>query len=243
MKTAISTLAAAGALVLAAPAAPALGNDFSLSLSAPSTGVVGQPMIIQATGKNPPPAEYWFPMWLHVDAIPAGVMSSCPASSQDSTQIALAAGGEYLAFAQRENVAADGSFAHPVGFTPKKPGAWLICGYTEDGITNTMATASLRMEVTAAGGPPTPAGAKPTNTKAPRVTRSGRKLVCNPGRWSNAPGRYAYAWSVDGKPKKGAGGQRLRATRELRGRKVACSVTAFNAAGATTARSRPVRVR
>jgi hypothetical protein len=250
-KTTLSTLAAAAALVLAPPAAPALGNDFTLSLSGPSTGVVGQPIIINATGKNPPPSEYWFPLWLHVDAIPAGVISSCPGSSQDSTQIALAAGGEYLAFAQRENVAADGSFAHPVGFTPKRPGTWLICGYTVDGITNTFATASISVNVAAAattapGAPPAPGaapGARPSSVTAPRVTRARGKLICHPGRWANATGHYSYSWSIVGRQRRAATGRTLRRTRRLRGRRLICTVTASNAAGATTASSRPLRVR
>jgi hypothetical protein len=235
-RTPIRMLFAVGLLLLAPPARPALGSDFSLSLSGPSTGVVGRPMIIDATGKNPPPAEYWFPMWLHVDAIPAGVIASCPASSRDSTQIALAAGGEYLAFAQRENVAADGSFAHPVGFSPKRPGTWLICGYTEDGFTNTFATASLSVNVAA-----TPIG-RPSNLTAPRVTRARGKLVCSPGRWANATDGYSYSWSIAGRQRRAATGRRLPITRRLRGRALICTVTASNVAGSTRASSRPLRV-
>jgi hypothetical protein len=73
------------------------------------------------------------------------------------------------------------------------------------------------------------------------VIRSARRLVCDPGRWTE--GDYTYRWSVDGRPKPGATRRSLRVTRAVRGRKVTCSVTASNAAGTTTAVSRAVRVR
>jgi hypothetical protein len=253
----LTAAAAAGAIALAAPASPALGYSFSLSLSGPSTGVVGEPMIIRATGQNPPPAEYWFLSWLEVDAIPAGVVTTCPAGYQEGHQIAVTTGGEYLAFSQRETVDSTGAFSNPVGFTPKAPGKWLICGYTDDGYTNTLATAAMTVDVKAApaaegppaAGPPAagpPAavgGTRPANIKVPRVARSGRKLVCRPGRWTGEPDGFSYRWSVDGMRRKGAGGRQLLVTRRLRGRKVRCSVRASNAAGATTAVSKPVRVR
>jgi hypothetical protein len=239
----------AGAIAAAAQAAPALGADFSLSLSGSSTGVVGRPMLLQATGKNPPPAEYWFPTWLQVDAIPAGSISACPAEAQQSTQFVVATGGEHLAFAHRENPAADGSFTHPVGFTPKQPGRWLICGYTTVTILSTRATASLTVDATSASppaalapAPPPVAGARPANTRAPRISRSGGKLVCDPGRWTGRTGGYTYRWFVNGRRKRDADGGKLVITRGLRGRRLTCSVTASNAAGATTAVSRPRRL-
>ena len=48
---------------------------------------------------------------------------------------------------------------------------------------------------------------------------------------------------MNGKRKRGARGRTLGVTRKLRGRKVQCRVTAHNAAGATTALSRPLRIR
>jgi hypothetical protein len=221
-------------------------------------------MILHVTGSTPPPAEYWFPSWLEADAIPARVLQVCPDGYADAWQIAHDAGGESLAFAQLVNVDATGAFANIVAFTPKASGAWLICGYTENGLTGTLAGAALTVDVqpapaggAAAGAPPATspapggasagapsaaAGAKPVNAKAPRVRRSGSRLVCSPGRWSNTKGAYSYGWAVNGKRKKGADSRKLRVTRALRGRKLTCSVTASNAAGATTAVSRPVRV-
>jgi hypothetical protein len=75
------------------------------------------------------------------------------------------------------------------------------------------------------------------------VTRWAKTLICNPGRWSNHASAYAFGWLVAGKPKKGANGRKLGVTRTLRGHTVQCSVTASNAAGGTTAVSRPLRIR
>jgi hypothetical protein len=250
--------AIAGAIAVAAPAAPALADTpgFTLNFSGPSAGVVGQPLLFRAAGSTPPPDEYWFPVWFEADAIPASVMAACPDGFEDAFQVAHVA-GENLAFAERANVSPTGAFTNAVAFTPKAPGTWLICGYSEDGAAGTLAHAQATVNVSAApaapattppatappaGAPQAAVGAKPTNAKAPRVSRSGSRLVCTPGRWSNASGGYSYGWSVNGRQKKGATGRKLRITRALRGRRLTCSVTASNAAGATTAVSRPVRV-
>jgi hypothetical protein len=246
--------AAGGVLALGVEGTPALGATYTLNLSAPPTAVVGQPIIIQATGANP--ADDFFSSWLDVDAIPTSVLSTCPSGYLNASQVAsstFAQGGENLATALREDVDSAGSFSMPIGYTPRMPGRFLICGYTNDGATTTLTTASLTLNVQGAGTPaPTPPAPSPTspppqriekavNVKQPRVTRSGRKLVCNRGRWSNSPTSYSYGWLVNGKAKKGANGQKLRVTRKLRGRGVQCTVTASNAAGATPARSRPYR--
>jgi len=219
---------------------PALGATYTLNLSAPPTAVVGQPMIIPATGANP--ADDFFSSWLDVDAIPTSVLSTCPSGYLNASQVASSAfaqGGENLATALREDVDSAGSFSMPIGYTPRTPGRFLICGYTNDGATATLATASLILNVQGAGNP----ALKPANVNKPRVRRFGRKLVCNRGRWSNRPSRYSYGWRVNGKAKKGASGRKLRVARKLRGRRVQCTVTASNAAGATTAVSRPLRIR
>ncbi len=131
-----------------------------------------------------------------------------------------------------------------------KAGPWLLCGYTEHfGVT--VAAAQLTVTVASAGGPtptPTPANpdttgdVKPAVTKKPRVVRTGRRLSCSRGTWTNAA-TYRYAWVVNGKTKRGARRRTLAVTRSLRGRKVACRVTASNEYGTATAASRPYRVR
>ena len=240
---------AGGVLVaLGVGAAPALAGTYTLNLSAPPASGVGQPIIIQATGSNPP-ADFFF-SWLAIHAIPTSVLSACPADQNNAFQIASstsAQGGEVVTNHQREDVDAAGNFSMPVLHTPRKPGRFLLCGYTDDAAASTLATALLVMNVEGASAPgPTPAPAptaKPVSVEKPRVRRSGKKLVCKRGTWSNKPSRYSYRWLVNGNRKRGASGRKLGVTRKLRGRKVQCRVTAYNAAGATTALSRPLRIR
>ena len=112
----------------------------------------------------------------------------------------------------------------PVAYVPTVPGRFLLCGYTDDAATTTLATASLALNVEGAPGAgpnpsPSPA-AKPASVERPRVRRAGKKLVCQRGSWSNGPSRYSYGWLVNGRAKRGASGQKLRITRNLRGRRV-----------------------
>ena len=220
---------------VAALASPALGANYTLNLSAPPDATVGQPLVIQASGVQPPPAEWWSLAWLEVVAIPSSVMPQCPAAALDGGQVAAGTGGRILAIALRPNLDQAGNFSNVVGYTPTAPGAMLICGYTDDGAGATLATATMTLNVKGAE--------RPANVAAPRVKRSAARLVCDPGRWSGNAGGYAYGWLVNGKQRAGATGSSLRVKRALRGRKVQCSVTASNAAGSTTAVSRALRVR
>jgi hypothetical protein len=241
----ISTLTAAGILGLGVGATPALGQTHTLNLSGPSTAAVGQPIIIQASGSNEQEPIVDFSSYLTVVAIPTSVLSACPADYSSGKQVALsssAQGGEVLDEFHREDEDAAGNFSMPVAYTPGTPGRFLICGYTDDAATTTLATASLALTVEAAGSGPGSA-AEPASVKRPRVSRSGRKLVCQRGSWSNVPSRFYYRWLVIGKRKRGARRRTLGISRKLRGRKVQCRVTAHNAAGATTALSRPLRIR
>ena len=241
----ISKLTAAGIVGLGTAAAPALGQTHTLNLSAPSsTAVVGQTIIIQASGSNEQEPIVDFSSYLTVVAIPTSVLSACPADYSSGKQVARstsAEGGEVLDEYHREEEDAAGNFSMPVAYTPRFAGRFLICGYTDDAATTTLATASLALTVEAAAG--SGPAAEPANVKRPRVRRSGKKLVCQRGSWSNSPRRYSYRWLVNGKRKSGARGRTLGVTRKLRGRKVQCRVTASNAAGATTALSRPLRIR
>jgi hypothetical protein len=251
-RTLRAVAAAAGVLALAAAASPALGaSDSTLTLSGPTSGAVGQPLVFQAAGINPSITQYpYASFWLSVGVISSGVVPACPADRSDAIQLAITTGGEVPVFSRREEVDWNGSFSQTIGYTPRLSGPWLVCAYTTDSTLGTLAVAAASLDVNAAAptpspppaGPSTPAAAKPANTKPPRVTRSRGKLVCNPGRWSNATDDYAFRWSVDGKRRKGAEGRKFRLTRRLRGHRVACSVTASNAAGSTSAVSRAVRV-
>ena len=236
----LAALAIGMLIALGMAASPALGA-YALNLSAPPTAAVGQPVVIQASGSNPP--TDFFSSWLDVSAIPASVLSACPAGYLNAFQVASstgAQGGEVVARAVREDVDAAGSFSIPSVYTPTVPGRFLICGYTNDGAAGTLATASLVLSVqgSSAGGP-----GRPANVSKPRVRRSGKKLVCKRGRWSNEPTRFSYAWLVNGKAKRGARRQKLPITRKLRGRGVQCKVTAFNAAGSSTVVSGRYRAR
>lgn len=234
--------AAGGVLVaLGVGAAPALAGTYTLNLAAPPAAGVGQPTIIQASGSNPP--DDFFSSWLDVSAIPTSVLSTCPSGYLNASQVAsstYAQGGEVVANGQREDVDAAGNFSMPIAYTPTKPGQFLICGYTNDGATTTLASSSLILNVQ---GSPGPGSGPPANVTRPRVTRSARKLVCSRGSWSTRPSRYSYRWLVNGKRRRGATGRTLAVTRALRGRRVHCRVTASNAAGAATALSRSLRIR
>lgn len=240
-------------VVLGVSGTPALGADHTLSLSAPSSAAVGQTVIIQASGWNYQDPVFTFSSYLSIDAIPTSVLSTCPADYSAAAQIARetsAQGGEVVTSYQSEDGDAEGNFSIPVAYVPRFAGRFLLCGYSDDAATSTVATASLILDVRGAGAPaptqsptsPAPQGvARPANVTKPRVRRFGGKLLCKRGRWRNSPSRYSYRWFVNGKAKRGPSGRKLRVTRQLRGRRVQCTVTASNAAGATIARSRPYR--
>jgi hypothetical protein len=92
-----------------------------------------------------------------------------------------------------------------------------------------------------------PAAQLPKSLRPPRLRGSavvGRGLTCLPGAWSGTrPLVFSYRWLRDGSPI----AHGFRATRTLRStdanRLVACRVWAANAAGATAATTRAVRVR
>ena len=114
-----------------------------------------------------------------------------------------------------------------------------MCGYTDDGATDTLATAELPLSVAAPGGSPAPTLARPANTARPRISRSGRRLTCNPGRWSGHPSSFHYAWLVSRHLRRGARARHFTITRALRAHTVQCRVTAVNAAGASTPSTSP----
>jgi hypothetical protein len=227
----------AAAFALGGPA-PALAADFSLAIAGPSSGAVGQAMLLRANGTIPP-ADLPYSHWFSAFVIPAPIIPACPADHYEAWQIAVTTGGAYLTHAQRENADSAGNFSVPFGLTPWAPGDFRVCAYTDDGYTNTNARAEHLVHVKASG-PAAPAAAAPANAKKPRVKRAGRKLVCKPGAWANAPTAYAYRWLVDGKAR--GDSRRLAVTRRLRGHRVRCRVTASNAAGSATAVSRAYRV-
>ena len=214
-------LAALVVLVVAAPSASATPG-FSLGLTGPSSpAVVNHPVVLQATAKNPPLSEYSYLTWLDVALLRPEAASECPFDSGNANQIAVSTGGSILSIAQRENVDVNGHYSLPIGFTPIVTGPLLVCAYTYNEVGFTLAQASLTVDVQPA------AAAK---ARAPRVRRSGRRLVCRPGR----AGRVG--WVVDGRTKAGTHGRKLRITPALRGHRVACTVTG----GGSTSTSRAI---
>ena len=81
MRRICTTAAAIGLIALAAATSPAFASGFTLRLSAPSTPVVGKPLILEATGTIDLD-ELAFPYWFSLDAIPTSVTSTCPADFQ-----------------------------------------------------------------------------------------------------------------------------------------------------------------
>jgi hypothetical protein len=147
----VAALAAAALAVWAAPAAAAPG--FSIAISGPSTATVGKPVLLKVSGKNPPPAEYWFNTYIGVDAIPASVIASCPTEYLEGIQLAestWASGGDHLAGPQNEPRDAAGNWSIPVGYTPSVGGKMLICAYSQN-VQNTLAFTQHAIQVSRAG--------------------------------------------------------------------------------------------
>ena len=111
---------AVGLIALAAPVSPA-SAAFTLNLSAPSTPVVGKPMVLRATGTidlDELQSQYWFSL----DAIPASVTTTCPPDRWEGVQFAQATGGSVVVLSQREVPDAAGNFSIPVAVTPSARG-------------------------------------------------------------------------------------------------------------------------
>jgi len=207
---ALPILLAIAVLALGAP--PALASGFGLNVAAQGTAAVGKPLLLRVTGTIPP-EDLPYPYWFSMAAIPSAVLSACPADHWTAHQIAISTGGAMITFDQRESADASGNFGFDVGVTPTAAGTVLLCGYTDDGETDTLAAASLLLDIQPG---------VPVNVGKPRVKHAHGRLVCRPGRWTNVPTSFSHRWRV-------------------RGGKVRCVVTATNAAGAATAASRPVR--
>jgi hypothetical protein len=255
-RTRIATLVAiAGASVLGTTS-PALASDFALTMSGPSTTTVGQPTVFHIDGTNPPPSVYPFASWLDVSVISIAATPTCPQDDSQATTLAPSTGGANIAFLLPEHVDVNGYFTAVAGFTPIGPGTGLICAYTNDGAGNTLAMASLTLNIlpaAPAGGahpipppPPTtvpaPPATAPANVARPRLTRSGAIMRFSRGLWSGAVRSYAYRWLVDGRVRTRASGSRLRVDRSLRGHVLRCAVKATGPSGrSATASSAGVR--
>ena len=158
-KKRICILAAAAALIaVGVTAAPSLASSgFTLELTPPPSAVVGQPVVMHANGTIPV-EDLEFPYWFSLDAIPTSVTTTCPPDSFEGMQLANGTGGAVIVYTQREATDGNGNFSIPVGITPSAPGTVLLCGYTDDGSTNTLAVAPLLLKIDAAGKAPSSGG-------------------------------------------------------------------------------------
>jgi hypothetical protein len=242
----ITLAAAAGAVALLSPGAPALANGSeTLSLAVNGPSVAGRVTTFTAGGVDADESIGGYDLDVYIK--PTAVDPTCAPTD----------GGEQEAWM--------GDFAnefHPVvglletidpgpfsvGFKYDFPhaGRQLLCAYTDGLAGSAAAQLTVDVQAPAGGGPATPpppsggAAAKPAVVHLPRVVRAGRRLVCRRGTWTGAS-RFSYRWLVAGHMR--AHGQRLAIRRALRGRVVRCGVSAANAAGVTSALSRGYRMR
>jgi hypothetical protein len=90
-----------------------------------------------------------------------------PAGRLEGVQFALN-GGAILDRRQREASDAAGNFSIPVVVTPTGPGSVLLCAYTDDARTTTLAGASLMLEIQ-----PAPSTQPPPSTQPAPATQPG----------------------------------------------------------------------
>jgi hypothetical protein len=126
-----------------------------------------------------------FPYWFSLDAIPVSVATSCPPDRWEGYQFAAAGGGSVLVNIQREVPDAAGRFDIPVAVTPSAPGQILLCGYTDDGETDTLAAASMLLEIQPAPSSGSGAGSGASTADVAAQARAGarscRALLGRPG--------------------------------------------------------------
>jgi len=148
MRAKFATAALVGLLALGTSAGPAAAGaeTFTLGLSAP-TVVAGKSAVMRADGTIPV-RDLFFSYWFSLSAIRPSVMSTCPEDHWEAVQIAQSTGGAVLVLSQREIANAEtGAFSIPIGITATAPGKLLLCGYTDDGATQTLAATSMMLEI------------------------------------------------------------------------------------------------
>jgi len=228
------SLAAAPALADGTdPAYP--GSVLHVSVTGPR--VAGQVLTIVATGTNAPdslglPIDYGLDVILvDLSKLPGPCQQGYNAELTNVTDNPQA--GRLVTF-EALNEGTAGPFKISLPFTPGGSGQLLVCAYSVF-ITDDAAYASTQVQIA-------PKGGKPVNIKRPQVTRSGNRLTCSRGSWSGRPSSYSYRWMVGGNAVASDRKARLTVTHTLRGHGVRCAVIARNAAGSSTATSRPLAV-
>jgi len=242
---AFATVAVACGMLGTGAVEPALAATHTIGVSGPSTGSIGQTVLLQASGTAAPPGEWWDLSYLEVVVLSAQSIGECPPDAQDAAVLGETGAGSIIAIALRPALDELGNYTNTVGFTPASVGTDLVCAYIEDEVGYTYAADSLR--ITIGGGSPggaqgteTAGSGAPMNVARPRVSRSGRRLVCHPGSWSNVSGRYAFRWYFDGRPS--VSGRTAWLTGDVSGHKAKCRVTASGPGGSASATSPVLRL-
>ena len=146
MKPKFALAAAIGLLALAPSSASAQADSFTLSLSAPPV-MAGKSAVLRADGTIPV-RDLFFSYWFSLSAISPSVMSTCPEDHWEAVQIAQSTGGAVIVLSQREIANAEtGAFSIPIGITATRPGKLLLCAYTDDGATQTLAATSTMLDI------------------------------------------------------------------------------------------------
>jgi hypothetical protein len=244
------TLLVAGLVLLGAVAAPARAANHAINLHAPAQVPVGQAAAVDIDGVVAPPAEFWDESWIELVALP-GSLGSCPGDAGSAGLMAEQT-GLILGIALRPNADEAGNFTGRIAFAPTAAGVVLICAYLYNEVGYTWAAAGVRIEIVDSPAPAPPSGGgggppassqRPVNLTLPWVTRSGNRLVCHPGSWSNASGSFAYNWLLDGNLTEATGRRSPVPSRARRGHRFSCQVTAYGpGGGSATATSRPLRL-
>ena len=147
MKSKFATAAAIGLLALVPATASAAGAEtFTLNLSAP-TVVAGKSAVLRADGTIPV-RDLFFSYWFSLSALRPSVTTTCPEDHWEAVQLAQSTGGAVITLSQREIANYDtGAFSIPVGITATAPGKLLLCAYTDDGETQTLAATSMMLDI------------------------------------------------------------------------------------------------
>jgi hypothetical protein len=247
----LAIVTAAIAIVgLGAGAQPASAGNHSIEMIGPIRVAEGEPALIKVQGVVAPPAEYWDESWIEVVALPAAQIPQCPGDAQSAGNAAEEV-GNILAIAQHPNADAAGNFENSVAIRGGAAGTVLVCAYLYNGEGQTWAATGMWIEVVHAG-PTGPVGgssgssgsrptANPVNRSRPWISHAGKRLVCHRGKWSNARS-YKYNWYIDGSLREETSPRPIAPLPAFRGHRFSCKVTAYNPAGAASARSPTVRL-
>jgi len=246
-------LVLAAVLASLVTAAPASAANHVINVSGYSPVPVGQPTVIQLDGVVAPAEEFWDASWIEVVAISGNVISACPADAGSAGGIAEGTGGVIIEIALLPYADAAGNFFNTVGFTPRAVGPVLICAYLYNEVGYTWDASGIRVEVvgSSGGGPPDGGSTggsggrpSPVNTRKPWVTRTGSRLTCHRGTWTNATSFYTYRWLLDGRLTSVAGPRVRAPLPRARGHRVSCRVVAYGPGGTKAAvDSRPLLLR